>query len=164
MTDTPLEIELLGSVKIRPARAEDEAQLLQLRQALWPETSSAEHLSDVRGLLSGKPRSTLPLVIYVAESRGALLGFVEVGLRSHADGCDPSRPCGFVEGWYVRPKDEGRGIGRALIARSEQWARDQGCTELASDTWADNEASIEAHKALAFEVVDTCVNFRKRLS
>ena len=82
MTDTPLEIELLGSVKIRPARAEDEAQLLQLRQALCPETSSAEHLSDIRGLLSGKPRSTLPLVIYVAESRGALLGFVEVGLRS----------------------------------------------------------------------------------
>ena len=122
-----------------------------------------DNLADVRALLSGKPRSTLPLVMFVAVEEGALLGFVEVGLRSHADGCEPSRPCGFVEGWYVKPDAKGQGVGRALIARAEQWARDQGCTELASDTWADNEASIAAHKALGFEIVDTCVNFRKRI-
>jgi len=34
---------------------------------------------------------------------------------------------------------------------------------MASDTWIDNEASQRAHEALAFEVVDRCVHFRKAL-
>ena len=148
---------------IRAAIPADEAQLLELRQKLWPDMPDADNVHDVRALLSGNPRSTMPLVMFVAEEQGTLLGFIEVGLRSHADGCDPSHPCGFIEGWYVRPEAKGRGLGRALLAHAEQWAREQGCVELASDTWADNKPSIEAHKALGFQVIDTCVNFRKPL-
>ena len=37
--------------------------------------------------LSGTPASTLPLVCLVAEVDGLVVGFIEVGLRSHADGC-----------------------------------------------------------------------------
>jgi aminoglycoside 6'-N-acetyltransferase I len=88
---------------------------------------------------------------------------VEVGLRSHADGCDTARPCGFLEGWYVEPEYRKRGIGGALIRRAEEWCRDQGCTELASDTWIDEAISQRAHAALGFEVVDRCVHFRKGL-
>ena len=47
--------------------------------------------------------------------------------------------------------------------RAEAWAREQGCAELASDTWIDNEESQRAHAALGFEVVDRCVNYRKKL-
>ena len=151
-------------MKVRIARADDEESLIDLRLALWPHTPLVEHRSAVRGIVTRKPRSTLPLVCYVAEEAGELLGFVEVGLRSHADGCDPSRPCGFIEGWHVSSDVAGRGIGRALIERAEQWARDQGCNELASDTWHDNERSVQAHEALGFEVVDRCVNFRKSIA
>lgn len=105
----------------------------------------------------------MPLVIFVAEDEGRVIGFVEVGLRSHADGCNPTRPCGFVEGWYVAPEHKGRGTGRLLMHRAEAWAREQGCAELASDTWIDNEESQRAHAALGFEVVDRCVNYRKKL-
>ncbi len=34
---------------------------------------------------------------------------------------------------------------------------------MASDTWIDHIPSQKAHEALGFEVVDRCVNFRKRL-
>jgi aminoglycoside 6'-N-acetyltransferase I len=34
---------------------------------------------------------------------------------------------------------------------------------MASDTWIDNAESQRAHQALGFEVVDRCVNYRKRL-
>ena len=41
-------------------------------------------------------------IILVAEvSNRVLAGFLEVDLRSHADGCNPSRPVGYIEGWYV---------------------------------------------------------------
>ena len=46
---------------------------------------------------------------------------------------------------------------------AEDWARAQGCAEIASDTWLDHEDSQRAHLALGFEVVDRCVNFRKKL-
>jgi aminoglycoside 6'-N-acetyltransferase I len=150
--------------RIRLATIDDQDAVISLRFALWPDGSQDEHRSDVRGILTGRPRSTLPLVIFVAEVADRLVGFAEVGLRSHADGCDPSQPCGYLEGWYVVPTASRRGVGRALVERAEDWARLQGCVELASDTWIDNEPSQRAHVALGFEVVDRCVNYRKRIA
>jgi len=154
---------IVNDVHVRTAAAGDLEQVISLRARLWPDTPTGEHRDEVRGVLAGHPRSTMPLVIFVAEDEGRVIGFVEVGLRSHADGCDPTRPCGFVEGWYVAPEQKGRGAGRLLMQRAEAWAREQGCAELASDTWIDNEESQRAHAALGFEVVDRCVNYRKRL-
>jgi aminoglycoside 6'-N-acetyltransferase I len=92
-----------------------------------------------------------------------LIGFLQASLRSHADGCDPSRPVGFLEGWYVAPGYRRQGIGRRLLAAAEDWARSIGCIEMASDTQIDNHASQIVHQALGYEVVDRCVHFRKRL-
>lgn len=150
-------------LRIRPARARDEAAVAALRAALWPEGTREEHEAETRAILSGAPVSTMPLVLFVAELDRAIVGFVEVGLRSHADGCDPARPVGFVEGWYVTDAQRRRGVGRALLQAAEVWAREQGCRELASDTWIDAEGSQRAHVALGFEVVDRCVHFKKRL-
>jgi aminoglycoside 6'-N-acetyltransferase I len=114
-------------------------------------------------ILSGESTSTLPLVLVVAEIAGEVVGFIEVGLRSHADGCDTRYPVGFIEGWYVKPEYQRRSVGRALLQSAEQWARAQGARELASDTWIDERPSQRAHEALGFEVVDRCVHFRKSL-
>jgi aminoglycoside 6'-N-acetyltransferase I len=46
---------------------------------------------------------------------------------------------------------------------AEQWARSQGCVEMASNALIDNAQSEHAHKALGFEIVDRCVHFRKAL-
>lgn len=149
---------------IRSAAPDDEDALVELRRALWPEASAAEHRAELRSILAGRPPGVMPLVIFVAVLDQRILGFAEVGLRSHADGCDPARPCGFLEGWYVAPDQRGRGAGRLLIGRAEQWALEQGCREFASDTWLENEASQRAHLALGFELVDRCVNYRKLLA
>lgn len=65
----------------------------------------------------------------------SLIGFIEVSLRSRADGCDPSHPVGFIEGWYVKLVFRGRRIGAKLLREAERWAREAGCHEMASDTW-----------------------------
>ena len=52
----------------------------------------------------------------------------------------------------------------ALMARAEQWSRDHGAVEIASDTWIDHELSIEAHRALGFDIVERTVHFRKALT
>jgi len=128
--------------------------------------SAEEHAQELQLLLGGKAALVLPmpLTILVAEaSDETLLGFLEVDLRSHADGCNPSQPVGYIEGWYVDEDHRHRGIGRKLLAQAEQWARNHGCVEMASDAVIDNEVSHRAHQAMGYEVVDRCVHYRKRL-
>ena len=135
-----------------------------MRVLLWPDGSVEEHLAEVDLLLETGMCGALPAAVFVAEGGdGGLFGFLDVGLRSHADGYDFARPVGFVEGWFVEEALRGRGIGAGLMRAAEAWAREQGCLEMASDTWIESEGSQRAHAALGFEVVDRCVHFRKRL-
>jgi aminoglycoside 6'-N-acetyltransferase I len=135
-----------------------------MRAMLWPETSIEGHARELELTLSTGMNGTLPATILLSQDDdGALIGFLEVGLRSHVDGCDTAQPVGFVEGWFVREGFRNRGVGRELMRSAEEWARRQGCLEMGSDTLIDNQGSQRAHAALGFEVVDRCVNFRKTL-
>lgn len=154
----------MGSICIRIARTSDRDALARLKHALWPDSSIEEHARELLGMLEGKSPGTLPATVLVAEeSDGAVIGFLEVGLRSHADGCDPAHAVGFLEGWYVTEDRRCAGIGRKLLAAAEEWARSLGCVEMASDTWIDNEGSQRVHEALGYAVVDRCVHYRKTL-
>lgn len=86
-------------VLIRRAQVSDRRELTAVRALLWPDTSFEEHLRDLDTIVNTGRSETLPIVILVSlDENGGLTGFLEVGLRSHADGCDPERPLGFVEG------------------------------------------------------------------
>lgn len=153
-------------MRIRSAESCDLEQLAIMCEALWPNSSAEEHAKELRLLLGGKSSLvlTMPLCVFVAEDAvGTLLGFVEVDLRSHADGCDPSKPVGYIEGWYVAEQHRRRGVVRKLLAKAEEWARDHNCVEIASDATIDNERSHRAHEALGYEVVDRCIHYRKKL-
>jgi len=154
----------MKGICVRLAHPSDRDRLATLRSALWPESSAAEHASELTTILSGSAPGTMPLAIFVAESSGGgFAGFLEINLRSHADGCNPSRPVGYIEGWFVAEKYRRQGAGAKLLGAAEDWARSHACVEMASDTWIDNEVSQQAHEALGFEVVDRCVHYRKNL-
>ena len=148
---------------IRVAQRADRDDVVEMRVLLWPESSREEQAGEFDAWIGGSA-STLPSAILVAqEADQSLIGFVEVGLRSHADGCDFAQPVGYVEGWFVREAFRGRGMGAALMRAAEDWARDRGCVEMASDALIDNEGSQNAHRALGFNEVDRCVHYRKAL-
>lgn len=101
--------------------------------------------------------------VFIAErADGSIAGFVETGSRPYADGCDTS-PVGFVEAWYVDPDVRRAGYGRALLRAAEDWARDQGYVEMASDARLDNDISHAAHQHSGYEEVGRVVQFRKVL-
>jgi aminoglycoside 6'-N-acetyltransferase I len=154
----------MSEIRIRIGLASDAEQLSRLCHALWPDAGPEVHREEVIPVLAGKPPGILPAVIFVAENAtGDLVGFLEVSLRSHADGCDLRHPVGFVEGWFVAEGERRRGTGAQLLAAAENWARGHGCREIASDTWIDSSLSQSVHEALKFEVVDRCVHYRKTL-
>jgi len=152
-------------IRIRTAEERDWQQWAALRHALWSDQTEAEHLEELRGLAEDPAAvGPYPVTNLVAESPdGQLVGFLEAGLRSHADGCDPAVPVGYIEGWYVSPDFRRGGVGQMLMEAAEKWAKEQGCVELASDTWLDNPVSEIAHLAAGFDVVDRCIHFRKSI-
>lgn len=148
-------------ITIRPARRDDGAVWRGWRHTLWPEGSLSEHQGEIDRYFAGTfPRE--PWMTLLAESVEGVLGFAEVSIRPYAEGCRTSR-VGYLEGWFVVPEARKGGVGRALVAGAEEWARSQGCTEFASDADPANEDSVAAHRALGFVDVGLVRCFRKDL-
>lgn len=144
---------------IRPLRPSDANMWLRMRLALWPDHSKDEMRADMDAWLSESSNAT-----FLAEdATGELCGFIEVGQRKYAEGCKSS-PVGYIEGWYVDNRIRKQGVGKMLVMAAEDWAREQGWAEIASDTWLDNETSIQAHLALGYKETDRLIHFSKKLS
>jgi aminoglycoside 6'-N-acetyltransferase I len=150
-----------GECRVRHARPSDVQDWGVLRHALWPAESPDELAAEARTFFVDG--DTLVEAVLLAESSdGTLLGFAELSLRPYAEDCRTS-PVAFLEGWYVIPAARRQGVGRALVSAAEQWARDRGCHEFASDTELDNSMSAAAHRALGFEDAGAIRCFRKDL-
>ncbi len=146
-------------MNIRAYRDSDWSDWLRLSLALFPHHSAEELAAGMREF-----RTRSDADVFVAErDNGSIAGFVEVGARPYADGCDSS-PVGYIEAWYVDPDVRRSGYGRALLAAAEEWARGRGYREMASDCRLDNAISHAAHRRAGYEEVDRVVQFRKPLS
>jgi aminoglycoside 6'-N-acetyltransferase I len=146
-------------VIVRAVRASDAEAWRQMREQLWPDGRDT-HAAEIRQFLDG-PASAAGAVL-VAERENGLAGFVELSLRRYAEGCETS-PVAYLEGWFVSPDARGAGVGRILLAAAEEWGRTQGCTELASDTEAENQPSAETHRACGFTDAGLVRCFRKTI-
>jgi aminoglycoside 6'-N-acetyltransferase I len=144
---------------IRPVTPADAGAWLEMRCALWPDDPDG-HRAEIDRFFAGDRRE--PAEVLVAFDGAAAIGFAELSIRNIVDGCRTGN-VGYLEGWYVVAPARRRGVGRALIAAAESWARQQGCTEFGSDASPDNGVSMAAHRALGFEETSRACNFRKDL-
>jgi GNAT superfamily N-acetyltransferase len=133
---------------VRGIRAEDRAQVAEWKRLIWDGDDGED------------PGET----VWVWESADTSLGgFVSATVRAWADGCS-SAPVPYVEGWYVREDLRRTGVGRALIAAVERWARSAGFTEIGSDAQLDNTVSLRAHRRLGFRPTERLQFFCKSLA
>lgn len=149
---------------IRHVEPRDRAEWLRLLLALYERTHESDHLPGIDAFFAGgESESLLPSAVFVAERPdGRLAGVLELAVREYAEGCEGATP--YVESWFVDPDVRRSGVGRALLAAAERWARAHGYYELASDALLDNVASQRAHAAVGFEEVERAVHFRKKLA
>lgn len=150
----------LHNLKIRPFNISDFSEWFRLRKLLWEGSSDDEHKAEMFGILEHKDSQ----LILVAEiGGGKLIGFLEASIRPFVEDCH-SENVGYLEGWLVEPEFRRRGVGKKLVRVAEDWARNKGCEEMASDSEVGNDTSLTAHLNLGYEETSRLVHLRKDLT
>lgn len=134
---TPTDQEFLFSLAPRlligAAPWIDRERMLEAAQQ-WIADSLARHGSEA--------------VVFVAEdSRRERLGFASVSRNQHFTGV----PQAYIGELAVEEAVEGRGVGKALVRACEQWAHEQGYTQLVLDTGFANERGRRFYERLGFK-------------
>jgi ribosomal protein S18 acetylase RimI-like enzyme len=95
--------------------------------------------------LTNRPAGT---AIFIAQdSNGVPLGFIH--LQTGSDYYN-SEKHGHISDVIVAPEGEGKGIGRMLVEKAEEWARSQGYRWLTLSVFAQNVRAREVYERLGY--------------
>lgn len=101
--------------------------------------------------------------VFIAEENGRAVGFAQCALRhDYVEGTETS-PVGYLEGVYVDEDCRRRGYAAQLLSACEEWAKEKGCREFASDCELTNTDSLKFHLSLGFQEANRIICFTKQL-
>ena len=143
---------------IRNALLSDAATVAALAQQLWPHHEAAQLQEEFEPLLEDANAA-----VFLAFSDDMPVGFAQCQLRHDYVEGTASSPVGYLEGIFVAPAYQKQGIARALLASCEKWAKEQGCSEFASDCELSNTNSLRFHLSMGFEEANRIICFTKKL-
>ena len=148
-------------MKVRKVNLSDKNEWERMRNQLWS-SSSTEHLAEIDRYFSNNSTNIVNVMVLERNS-GKLGGLIELNIRNYAEGSKLER-VPYVEGWYVDQDLRKNGYGKQLMAMAEEWAIENGFSELVSDTELTNYNSIAIHQSLGFKEVGRIVCFIKSLT
>ncbi len=145
--------------RVREVTANDASEWFRLRKLLWDESSDDEHRMEMLDIYE---HHETQLVLVAETDGGRMVGFLEASIRPFVEDCH-SDHVGYLEGWFLEEKYRKHGIGRKLVKAAEDWARQKGCAEMASDSEIGNDLSLQAHQNLGYHETSRLVHLRKDL-
>lgn len=144
-------------MELRRALPEDSVTLSRLASCVF--STDPEALVDDFARLTASDEAAC----FLTFEGDRAIGFAQCQLRrDYVEGCSTS-PVGFLEGIYVEPSARRLGVARTLLRACEDWARDAGCTEFASDCELDNTVSLAWHLHAGFTETNRTIWFAKKL-
>lgn len=143
---------------IRKAVVDDAEKVANLAIQMW-KSSTVEELTQEFCDYMKKEGSA----IFLAMADECAVGFAQCGLRhDYVEGTDSS-PVGYLEGIFVVEEYRKRGLAKTMLETCLIWAKEQGCTEFASDCELDNEDSLKFHLKMGFKEANRIICFTKRV-
>ena len=143
---------------VRAVTGADHPAWAAMRTRLWPDADAKELESELASLFALDP----PYTVFIAEDGASQVGFIELWVRSYAEG-GPPEPAAYVEGLWVEPGHRRAGVATALLAKAEEWAKAKGFKWLGSDALLGNTESHAWHRAAGFREVERLIVFGKPL-
>ena len=146
----------LTMINIRPYVAEDHRFVLSLAPRLeigrQPWRDSEKWLATVEGWLTGsiEQHEQKGMVLIAEDEQGRRLGFATVSHSKHFTG----QPQAYIGELATDETVEGQGVGSALVAACEQWARDEGYEIITLSTGAGNSRALNFYHNLDYRDED----------
>ena len=142
-------------MRIRPAQPRDRSFILGLAPRLIEfgdvpgRESSAMVARDRAVLMEALDQPHADAALFVAEDDGGnALGFIHL---TTADDYYSARETAHVADIVVAPEAAGHGVGSALIAYAEEWARARGFALLTLNVFMANRLARDLYRKLGFE-------------
>ncbi len=143
---------------IKRAVFDDAPDVARLALKLWPDHTVAELTADFETTVMRTDSA-----VFLLMDGSDAVGFAQCALRrDYVEGTDTC-PVAYLEGIYVDAPYRHRGNARCLVSACEQWGREMGCSEFASDCEMSNDASLAFHLKLGFEEANRIICFTKHL-
>lgn len=150
--------EKLEGLRFRKAAPDDLKDLVDLALELWPGHTARGLSAELAEILVKEDAA-----FFLAYDSGTPVGFAQCQLRrDYVEGAENS-PVGYLEGIFVSETHRKQGIAKELLAACEDWAREKGCTEFASDCELTNIQSLQFHLNVGFKEVNRIICFTKKL-
>jgi ribosomal protein S18 acetylase RimI-like enzyme len=149
-----MSVSTSSKIHIRPASSSDLEFIISLLPRLaefgppaW--RNSAQMLdTDIQVLRDALLNTSPETMIFIAEDdQGVSLGFIH--LQTGKD-YYYHEAHGHIANIIVAPGGEGRGIGRILMTKGEEWARSQGFRWLTLSVFAQNLRARELYERLGY--------------
>lgn len=132
--------------------------LTELVLELWTECDFEEEYQAYKNIIKADDE-----ICYLLQENNTYIGFIHLTLRhDYVEGTD-DLPVAYIEALYIKAAYQREGFGKQLINVAELWAKQKGCSQLASDTELNNTKAIDFHKKAGFEEVNRIVCFVKNL-
>lgn len=126
--------------------------LAALHHEAWPSVFAPAPAGDRdaphwRDSITGQGRAA-----FIAERAGEPLGFITLGVGEENHSL--LQPVRWVKviSVCVREAARGQGVGSALMAAGEGWAREQGASEARLVVWAFNRRALRLYEELGYEI------------
>ena len=145
-------------MKILEATQKDSHVLAQMATKIW-DNENVDELEQEFVEINQSAKDTC----FIAFDGKFPVGFANVSLRfDYVEGTESS-PVGYLEGIFVDENFRNRGIARSLVKSCEDWAKEKGAKEFASDCLLDNTQSLKFHLAIGFIEANSIICFKKNL-
>lgn len=144
---------------IKKADEKDLAVIAEMAALMWDSNTVEELIDEFAQLIHGEEAQ-----VFLKEIQGTPVGFAQCQLRHDYVEGTGSSPVGYLEGIFVKKEYRKRGYAKELLSACEQWAKEQGCTEFASDCELSNKGSYDFHIGTGFEEANRVICFTKRIS
>ena len=103
------------------------------------------------------------IVFFIKYINNKPIGFAQCSLRNdYVEGTNSS-PVGYLEGVYIIEDYRNKGYAKQLVLECENWAKENGCIEFASDCELDNINSLKFHLSIGFDEVNRVICFKKKI-
>ena len=131
-------------MKIRKAKKSDYKQLMQLYDSFLETSRYSKQGHDS----FKQVMSSLKNVVYVAEEKGRLVGFITFLARYVVR---YPHPIGQIEEMFVLKKFRGKGVGKSLVDRIETAARKLKCSRIYVESGYEHHPAHTFYETLGYK-------------